>query len=75
VSGQARHSGWRRHKPAFAQVVEFEPGRVSPRHAMLVAARAAGCTCAPDIVVSDVDHSAAIYHDSWCALLRRGDLN
>jgi hypothetical protein len=75
VSSRARRSGRRRRKPFYGQVVEFEPGRVSPRQAMLVAARAAGCTCRPDIVVSDADRSAGIYHDSWCALLRREDLN
>jgi hypothetical protein len=73
MSNQARRS--RRRKPSLAQLVEFDTGRVSPDQAMLAAARAAGCTCAPDIVVSDGDQSARIYHDSWCALLRRGDLS
>jgi hypothetical protein len=59
----------------LAQLVEFELGRVSPRQAMLMAARAAGCTCMPDIVVSGVDECAGIFHDEWCALLRRGDVN
>jgi hypothetical protein len=75
MSSQARRSRRHRRKPPFAQLVEFEPGRVSARQAMLAAARAAGCTCAPDVVVSDVDQCAGIFHDEWCALLRRGDLN
>jgi hypothetical protein len=56
-------------------MVVFETGRVSPREAMLAAARAAGCTCAPNILLSDVDHCAGVYHDDWCALLRRQDVN
>jgi hypothetical protein len=75
MSRSARRSRQRRRTPFYGQLVEFEPGRVSSLQAMLVAARAAGCTCAPDIVLSDVDKCAGIYHDSWCALLRRRDLN
>jgi hypothetical protein len=41
----------------------------------LEAARAAGCTCVPDIVMSDADQYARVYHDDWCGLLRREDLN
>jgi hypothetical protein len=73
MSGQARRLRRRRPKPFYAQVVEFERGRLTPRQAMLVAARAAGCTCQPDIVVSDIDRSAALYHDDWCAVVRQGD--
>jgi hypothetical protein len=46
-------------------------GQGSPRRA----ARAAGCTCSLIVVVSDVEQEACVYHDDWCALLRRGDVN
>jgi len=42
--------------------------------ALLVAARAEGCTCDPDITLADPPH-AHVYHDDWCALLRRQDIN
>lgn len=74
MSGRARRPG-RRTPPARAQVVMFDLARVDPRKAMLAAARAAGCTCSPDISVSDVEHEAFVYHDAWCALLRQGDRN
>jgi hypothetical protein len=37
MSGQARRSRRRRRKLSFAQVVAFDPGRMSPRQAMLAA--------------------------------------
>jgi hypothetical protein len=71
MSGQARRSRRRRRKPSFAQVVAFEPGRMSPRQAMLAAARAAGCTCEPDIFVFDADRSAGTCSGAYREALRR----
>jgi hypothetical protein len=65
----------RKPKPPVEQFVVFEPDLVSSRDAMLAAARAAGCTCRPDIVVCDLHRRAAIFHDEWCALLRQGEAN
>ena len=58
----------------YAQHVVLSPD-LSPREALLVAARAAGCTCSPDIHVCHAHRRAVLAHDRWCGLLRRGDVN
>lgn len=55
------------------QIVAFRPP-FTARGALLVAAKAAGCTCDPDIDIGDWPQ-ARVRHDDWCALLRRADVN
>jgi hypothetical protein len=52
-------------------VVAYSSEQLDPKEAALVAAKAAGCTCEPDITI-DGDE-ATIKHDHWCAVLRRKD--
>ena len=75
MMGRAARQMRRRRRAVWNQVVVFEPDPTDSYEAMLVAARAAGCTCAPYVYMSDLEREAAVYHDSWCALLRRGDMN
>jgi hypothetical protein len=46
---------------------------MTPQEAAIVAARAEGCTCAPEVTIAGV--SAFLRHDDWCALLRKRDVN
>lgn len=46
----------------------------SAEDALRTAARAQGCTCKPDVTLTD-DKQAHLLHDDWCALLRREDAN
>jgi hypothetical protein len=46
----------------------------SAEDALRTAARAQGCTCKPDVTLTD-DGQAHLLHDDWCALLRRQDVN
>jgi hypothetical protein len=57
-------------KPA---VVLYDDQRITAQEAAIVAARAEGCTCAPEVTIAGV--SAVLRHDSHCALLRRKDVN
>jgi hypothetical protein len=52
----------------------YDPAKLTRREAMLMAARAQGCTCEPDIRIGEWPH-AYVEHDDWRALLRRGDRN
>lgn len=65
----------------LSAIAIYDPATFTdPQQAALIAARADGCTCNPEISIKanagngDIGH-ATIRHDDWCALLRRGDVN
>jgi hypothetical protein len=58
-------------RPTSAVLYDHE--RITAQEAAIVAARAEGCTCAPEVTIAGV--SAFLRHDSWCSLLRRRDVN
>ena len=54
------------------------PADQDPARAALLAARAQGCTCSPEVEIRELRpgvHTAIVAHDAWCALLRREDRN
>jgi hypothetical protein len=63
----------RRNRDRQTQVAIYRPDRRSAIEVALIAARAGGCTCEPEIEMRGV--RAIVSHDDWCALLRRGDVN
>jgi hypothetical protein len=62
----------RRRDPAPQLALILDP-TLDAKRAALIAARAAGCTCAPDVEIRGI--RATVRHDNWCALLRREDRN
>lgn len=49
-----------------------------PREAALIAARAEGCTCEPEVELVEIEprvYVSRVAHDPWCVLLRRRDRN
>ena len=56
-----------------AQAVIYDEQKVTAAEAALMAARVSGCTCDPEIDLEGI--AATVYHDDWCALLRREDRN
>jgi hypothetical protein len=60
-----------KQKPTSA--VLYDDQQITAQEAAIIAARAEGCTCAPEVTIAGV--SAFLRHDSHCALLRRRDVN
>jgi hypothetical protein len=66
-----RHKQDQKCRPTSA--VLYDHLRITAQEAAIVAARAEGCTCAPEVTIAGV--SAYLRHDQHCALLRRQDVN
>jgi hypothetical protein len=63
-----------RQQSSSPMLAVYDPDRItSPNAAALIAAKAAGCTCDPEITVEGIH--ATVEHDDWCALLRSRDVN
>ena len=64
----------RRRRPRT--LVFYDPGRLTAREATIVAAKAAGCTCNPEVELLEWRHGvvdgirAAVSHDHRCSLGR-----
>ena len=63
----------RKQRPTPDALAFYDPGKVTPDEAVLVAARAQGCTCQPTVTIRGA--SVLVQHDDWCVLLRRKDVN
>ena len=66
-------TGKRHDRRRTTQVVAYATDRVDATQAALAAARTAGCTCEPEILVHGIH--VTIHHDHWCALLHAEDVN
>jgi hypothetical protein len=55
------------------QVIVYDHDEMTPLEAVLVAVRASGCTCAPEVDLGST--RCTVHHDNWCGLLRREDRN
>ena len=53
--------------------VLYDGQQITAQEAAIVAARAEGCTCAPEVTIAGT--SAFLRHDPECVLLRRRDVN
>lgn len=53
--------------------VLYDGQQITAQEAAIVAARAEGCTCAPEVTIAGV--SAFLRHDPDCVLLRLRDAN
>jgi hypothetical protein len=64
-----------RRNPIAPSIVAYDTtAYANPKDALRTAARAQGCTCNPDVTLTD-DGQAHLWHDDWCALLRQQDVN
>jgi hypothetical protein len=51
----------------------YDPDAMTPAEAVIATARAQGCSCQPEVTISGM--RAFLRHDTWCALLRKRDVN
>jgi hypothetical protein len=78
MSGLERHlrrARERQQKPIAPGLIVYD--RATPytdEQMVRAAARVEGCTCDPDVDLSNPPH-AHISHDDWCALLRAHEVN
>lgn len=66
-------SSARRMRRRTMQPVAFDPAVMDASEAAVIAAKASGCRCKLEVVVRS--GKLIVRHDSWCPLLRRGDVN